>query len=407
MLESLSYSLGIFMNTQLTTNLLEQSSIDQLTAEIEPTLDKMVRYILHTFSDGRVDRLWPSHFLVFATNPMNVAYGACGPLLFLQSMDKEIPTEIIHWLLKQPLSTETYPPGLYMGLAGIACTFQEIGLTEKAESTMEMLYQSPLLYKEPGIFLGAAGWGLVSLNFFLQTKKRAYLEKAVSAGEHLLKVARESDGIYYWQCNQDEKVHYGFGYGSSGISLFLLYLSVLTRREDFRLAAIGGLEFDLSNRVESAVGWQWKRFQDDTLLYPYWIHGSAGIASVLIRFYRLLGTKRYLDLACEIANDTFIKYSFIPSLFEGLAGIGELMIDMYQFTGSESYRNKAYDIADTISWFKIDRPQGIAYPGRWLTKISNDYATGSAGIGLFFSRLFYDTKRIFVDLDIDAEGGGL
>lgn len=200
-------------------------------------------------------------------------------------------------------------------------------------------------------------------------------------------------------------MHYGFGYGACGIALFLLYLHLLTKKADFRTYAIQGLEFDLLNKVETKAGWQWKRFQDDIVLYPYWIHGSAGVGSTLIRFYYLLGIERYKTLACQIANDIFIKYAFSPNLFGGLTGIGEFMLDMFHLTGEEAYRHKAFDIADTILWFKIDKPEGVAYPGRWLSRISNDYGTGSAGIGLFFKRLLHPRERHFVDLDLEAVVG--
>ena len=37
--------------------------------------------------------------------------------------------------------------------------------------------------------------------------------------------------------------------------------------------------------------------------------------------------------------------------------------------------------------FAIERPTGIAFPGENLLRISTDFATGSAGIGLFLDRL--------------------
>jgi len=383
-------------------SLLSHAELARLTSDIEDTLEKMARYILHTADYERADRLWPADFLVFATNPLNVAYGACGPALFLREQLGEIPGDVVTWMQKQPVSVETYPPGLYFGLAGIACTFFEIGLEERAEEVMAMLYQSPLLYQEPSVTLGAAGWGLASLHFFIQTGKQGYLDQAIRAGEYLLQTAQREGETCYWRCNHDQTLHYGFGYGASGIALFLLYLSVATSGAEFRACAIRGLEYDLANKTETEVGLQWKRFDDDSLLYPYWIHGSAGIGSTLIRFHHLLGIEQYKSLARQIAEDTFIKYSFIPSLFEGLAGIGELMLDMFRFTGDEDYRHKAFDIADTILWFKIDRPEGVAYPGGWLTRISNDYATGAAGIGLFFTRLLRSHGRLFIDLNLGA-----
>jgi hypothetical protein len=91
-------------------------------------------------------------------------------------------------------------------------------------------------------------------------------------------------------------------------------------------------------------------------------------------------------------------------LFEGLTGIGEFMLDMYKFTGDQDYYHKALDIADTVLCFKIEKLEGVAYPGRWLMRISNDYATGAAGIGLFFTRLLQLHRRLFVDLELDTVG---
>jgi len=393
------------MNGTPRDSLLSDADLARLKDDLEDTLKQMARYILHTADYERSDRLWPADFLVFATNSLNVAHGACGPVLFLHDVLRETPAEVVAWMLKQPLSVDTYPPGLFYGLAGIAYTFMEIGLEEKAEAVMAMLYQSSLLYEEPSVALGAAGWGLVSLHFFIRTGRQVYLDQAVEAGKYLLQTAQHEGETCYWRCNQDKLLHYGFGYGASGAALSLLYLSVITGEDDFRTGAIRSLEFDLNNKSESEVGLQWKRFQDDSLLYPYWIHGSAGIGSTVIRFYQLLGIEQHYALARQIADDTFVKYSFIPSLFEGLAGIGEFMLDMSHLTGDEAYGHKAFDIADTIPWFKINTPDGVAYPGGWLTRISNDYATGAAGVGLFFTRLLRPRRRLFVDLDLGAVAG--
>ncbi|WP_424851791.1 hypothetical protein [Streptomyces sp. SAI-170] len=111
-----------------------------------------------------------------------------------------------------------------------------------------------------------------------------------------------------------------------------------------------------------------------------------------------LGIEGYGELARCIADDTYVKYAFVPGLFEGLSGIGEFMLDMYVFTGEERYRRNAFDIAETLLWFRIEGEDGTAFPGRWLTRISHDYATGSAGVGLFLSRLVRPHPRHFVDL---------
>lgn len=123
------------------------------------------------------------------TNPLSVAYGACGPALLLRSATSArepaaaLPAEVASWMLGQPLGTDTYPPGLYVGLAGIAWAFHDLGWEDRGEAVMAMLYESPLLYDEPGMFLGVAGWGLASLRFHVRTGKQVHLDRAVQAGK--------------------------------------------------------------------------------------------------------------------------------------------------------------------------------------------------------------------------------
>ncbi|NVK65983.1 MAG: protein kinase/lanthionine synthetase C family protein [Flavobacteriales bacterium] len=389
-------------NTEMLANFhsskVNENMIKSIASNVENTLERMVEYILSTTDCDRNDRLFPAHYSIFMTNPINVAYGASGTMLFLQEMMEELPDPIWDWVDKQPIDLQFYPPGFFVGLSGIAYTFLRCGQLEKGEEVMDMLYRSELLFEEPSIFLGVAGWGMVSLSYWKRTKKDIYLNMALKAGEHLLETAAYEEGLPYWEYQNDNRVHFGLGYGSSGIAYFLLLLFMETNRTEFKEYAEKALEFDLQQKMESEFGWQWTRYKDDTLLYPYWIHGSSGIGSIVIRFYSILGYEKYKDLACKIADDTFVKYAFIPSTFEGLAGIGEFMLDMYFYSGKTDYYEKAFDIAETILWFKIDTPKGTAYPGRWLTKTSTDYATGSAGIGLFFKRLLNPGPHIILDM---------
>ncbi|MER6446517.1 lanthionine synthetase C family protein [Streptomyces venezuelae] len=372
-------------------------------AEVRRTLGGLADTLLRTYDSRRGDRLWPADYTVFTTNPLSVAYGACGPALLLRSAagpqgPAALPAEVTSWMLGRPLGTDTYPPGLYLGLAGVAWAFHDLGWEDRAEAVMAMLHTSPLLYDEPGMFLGVAGWGLASLRFHVKTGKQDHLDHAVRAGEHLLRTAQQEGDTCYWRSSLDGMVHYGYGHGASGIALFLLHLHLLTGDIRFRSYAVRALEFDLAHVSESGLGLQWQRVQDDPVMYPYWIHGGAGVGSVLVRFHDLLGIERYGDLARRVADDTFVKYAYSPGLFEGLAGIGEFMLDMYSFTGEREYRDRARDIAGTILWFRVENEDGIAFPCRWLNRIAHDYATGSAGIGLFLSRLLSPGERPFVDL---------
>jgi len=78
--------------------------------------------------------------------------------------------------------------------------------------------------------------------------------------------------------------------------------------------------------------------------------------------------------------------------------MGESLLDMFLVTGDESYLQKARQKAIQTLLFTIDRPEGIAFPGRFLFKISHDYGVGGAGIGLFLLRLVQLAPRTFHDL---------
>ena len=369
---------------------------------LRETLQRTVEYVMATCDFERTDRLWPAHFEVFTTNPMNLAFGACGIALFLHRVMGEVPGPVREWMLAQPLSSDAYPPGLFVGTSGVAVGFAEIGLPEKGEAVMREAYRSHLLFDEPGMYLGAAGWGLASLYFWDRTRKQLYLDHAVRAGEHLLSAAVDEGDTRFWRHRGENRVHYGYGFGSSGIGLFLLHLAQRTGRDDFLRHAEQGLEYDLANKLDTVNGTTWLRYEGDVLNYPYFLHGSAGVGSVVARFARALGGERYHAWGAEIADGLDMKWAVLPGLVDGLTGIAEFAFDMYHLTREERYLERAHDQAEAVLWFRLPMPEGIAFPGRMLFKVSNDLATGAAGIGLFLHRLLHPGPRLFLDLD----GGG-
>ncbi|WP_157987661.1 lanthionine synthetase C family protein [Jiangella endophytica] len=357
-----------------------------------------VDYVLSTADPDRTDRLWPADAAVYTTNPLNVAYGACGTALFLLSQTTTgVPEPIVDWMLAHEIDSDSYPPGLFFGLAGVAYTFAELGLVAEAARIMREQRRSPLLFTDPGIAVGAAGWGLVDLHLYAATGEQTYLDWAVRAGDHLIASGARRDGGTAWRCGLDDRVHYGLGYGASGIAVYLLRLYQATGTTAYLSEAVRGLEFDLEARTETELGWLWRRFEGDDLLRPYWLHGSAGVGSAVVRFFEGTHDRRYAELAARICTDAYVKFTVSPGLFDGLAGIGELMLDLYRATAEPRYADWALDVAETISWFRVPKEKGTAWPSRSLDKISNDYATGAAGIGLFLTRLTDGGPRPFID----------
>ena len=364
------------------------------------TLDETVEYVLATCDYERTDRLCPAHFELFMTNPMSVAFGASGVALFLSRVAGEVPERMRRWMLDQPVTSELYAPGLFVGTSGIALALAEVGMVERGEELMAEAYRSPLLFDEASLFHGAAGWGFASLWFWDRTGRQVYLDQAVRAAEHLVRSAEAEGETRFWRVRSESRIHYGYGFGASGVGLFLLHAHLRTGRDDLLSAAVQALEYDLANKLETTNGTTWLRYENDPLNYPYFVHGGAGVGAVVVRFARELGGERYRAWADEIAGALDMKWAVLPGLFDGLSGIAELSLDMHELTGEPAYLARAHDQAETVLWFRVAMPEGKAFPGRLLFKVSNDLGTGAAGIGLHLHRLLHPGPRLFVDLPL-------
>jgi serine/threonine protein kinase len=379
----------------------EKATADQ---DIRHVVSRIREHIESTAEYDRDDRLWPADYRVFMTNALSVSYGALGISLFLKQECGNVADRLRQWIVKPvgQINNESIPPGLYLGSSGIAWALSELGLTEEAIRIINIAYDSPLLFTGPDVFYGCAGVGLASLYFWAQTRLQYFLDKATLIGDHLLKISSEDDAGYYWR-NVDGHSYYGYPYGGSGISLFLLYLYRDTQDARYLKYACRGIDFEISRAVERNGALAWGREQGDTITFPYWRFGSAGVGSALIRFYEILKEDRYRDLAARAARYGSTKYAAFPGQFYGLSGIGELLLDMYSATGDRTYLDDAHQVAKKILLYQINTNGGVAFPGEELLKISNDLGTGSAGVGLFLSRLLKQGKRFFYDWDTSKD----
>jgi lantibiotic modifying enzyme len=276
---------------------------------------------------------------------------------------------------------------------------QELGLQDEARRVIDLALQSPILLDGADLFYGAAGTGLACLYFFKKTGEERFLAKARELGDFVISKAVSEDNGCYW-VNVDGVAYLGYAHGGSGIALFLLYLHLVTGDSRYLTYATLGLEYEISQASVGSEQMAWGRVKGDSQESPYWRLGTSGVGSVLIRFYALLGDNRYRDLAETAAASVAGKYTVLPSQFMGLSGIGEFLIDMYTFTGEEKYLSEALRRAEGILLFHIKRPEGIAFPAEELLKISTDYGTGSAGIGMFLLRLLQPKGRLFYEFGL-------
>lgn len=367
-------------------------------ASLSGVIEGINDYIRASADLTRKDRLFPADPHIYATNPLSIAYGAVGITYALAKTAGEVPGRIRAWLLTHIVNQENYPPGLYVGMAGIAWGMWESGMEDVALQIMRAADNHPLLWHAADIFYGACGYGLACLHFYLRTREQEWLDRAVQVGDELLRTkAEDNEGLYFWS-TVEKKTRLGYAFGASGIALFLLYLSQASRDQRFFDAAGRALAFDLAHLLPK---------EDGNLSVPrglvgsknpvvshYWLDGSAGVASVLARFWVCTGKTSYREQMENLAADTFRKYTMFPMLFQGLAGLGNFHLDAYHFTGEERYLREARRTASGVLLYQIHRAEGIAYPGAQLLRISLDFGTGAAGVSLFLHRLMYAEKQM-------------
>lgn len=366
--------------------------LDQAVAQIIAYIEAQLQLADHS-------GLLPTDYRRYATNPLSVAYGYCGIAQFLRDASHHIPQRLEKEILEQSRNIQggDYAPGLYIGSSGIAWVMENLGWRDEAERIMKLSANSVLLHENADLFYGTAGWGLTNLFFFHRTGSEEYLNHARLAADGISeRLQLAGNGLFYE--NFGDAIFYGYAHGASGIALFFLRLYQVTRNERDLDIARRLLDYDIAAASERDQQLIWPRSNKHMFMFsPYQRIGSAGIGSVLQRFHAITGDSHYLDVAKRATTYLVGKLTVFPGQFSGMAGIGELFVDLHQHTGEEHYRDEALRFADRILLFGVERSEGLVFPGDETVRVSTDFATGSAGIGMFLRRLANGGPRTFYD----------
>ncbi|MEM9664972.1 MAG: class III lanthionine synthetase LanKC [Bacteroidota bacterium] len=372
------------------------------TEHVSTVLHGILDHLDDSACPKRVGRLWPADPRLFLTNPLSVAYGAVSPALLLHRVRGELSPEVEAWLFQrhQEATTDTYAPGLYVGLSGVAWAYHALGYVDRGLDLLNTAWQSPNLGQSPDLFYGDSGVGLAHLYFWHQEQDARCLDRAVQIGDALLGRAASTPTGIRWS-DAEGQSYIGYAHGGSGAAHFLLELYAATDEPRFLDAARKALDAELAfgrpDPTDDSLSWPME--ENGETIYPYWRYGSAGIGNVALRFYDHLGEEPYLTYARKAARECMRTFTALPNLFDGMAGLGEFLIDMYRATREETYLDAAWGLQG-ITLFGTQLDGGIAFPGQALLRHSVDLATGSAGVGFFLYRLLHpDASRPFHDLD--------
>jgi serine/threonine protein kinase len=369
---------------------LHSDSRAQLQRQVAEVVDGITRYLIGTAETSRQDRLFPADPLVFETNPLSVAYGAAGVLYGLKRMRREVPEDLVDWMLHRSINNDDYPPGLYMGQAGIAWVLAEIGHPDPAVECLKAARSHPLLFDSANLLYGASGFGLTCLKFWRAGAAEDFLDEAVRIGHWLVNSRIDAPQGVRWADDKEGRVRLGYALGGSGVALFLLYLYLATGDQQYLTWGRRALDFDLAHAKwveDTFVGFPDEGIDTPSVPSPYWQSGTAGVATTLIRYLAVAPDAELERWQRTVKPDVSRKYVAFPQLFRGLAGLGNYLIDAWQFTGEEHYLDDAWLAAEGILLSRMERPEGIAFPGEQALRESADFATGATGVGLFLSRL--------------------
>lgn len=321
-------------------------------------------------------------------NPLNVGHGALGIARALHLLGRDLDSPRNAWLMSQHPDDAVYPPGLYPGLAGLAWAYADLGDLDRGIALGQQAFRHPMLFEEAGVFAGAAGVGLSLLELWTRSRHQVLLDCAVRVGQELLAIAQESDRGISW-VDHDGATPLGYARGASGAALFLLYLSLATSDSRWMAQGRRALDFDLSYATSFKGGLTLPEDTDagNTIVFPYWYRGSAGLGTSVLR-YALCSPDSDLDATVNaLVAACSCRYTVMPGLFSGLAGLGNFILDCYQLRGDVQFLDVAKSTGVGLRLFALRRPEGVAFPGEDLYRITLDFGTGSAGIALFLQRL--------------------
>lgn len=367
-------------------------------------LDGILLHIDMSVTPERSDSLWPTAAEAFVTNAVNLQHGAAGPVALLQGARGKVPEICLDWLARRT-DARTCPPGLMSGVSGVATVLVGCGRAKRAEELMDACSGSEVIHEAPGLYYGAAGWGLACLHLWRATGRPIHLTRAVEVGSRLLESAVSGAAGVYWQTEDD--ILLGLGEGQSGVALFLTYLARASGASCYLQYASAALDFEIANSIESGGVLLWQPRIDaraGEAKSPHTWFGATGVGTASLRHYAATGEARFLEIAERCAH-TAATSRFTNKMWqvEGIAGFGEFMLDMHRFTGNENYRNAAFHLAEALIPHRIERGPGIAFAGSEHYRICCDFGRGSSGIGIFLHRLLRGGER-FLMLDELLDG---
>jgi lantibiotic modifying enzyme len=276
-------------------------------------------------------------------------------------------------------------PGLLNGAAGVAWYAAENGRRKLADRALAHAKTHELLFDNASYGYGSAGYGMACLRCWHRFDDAVFLKDAVWIADTLVATATWADPqTCHWDRNPDGEPLVGMCHGPAGVALFLLYCHVVTGDAGYLRTGHAALNHDLAcaSEIQGAVGFPKAASSRNGIIYPYYSYGSAGIASVLARYFHVTKERWFADQYVRITKGVTQRYAINAGWESGLVGLGCCLLDGRRFLGIDAHANLA-QIVDGLKLLAIKRDEGFAFTTAIPPEIRLDLASGSAGVALF------------------------
>ena len=302
-------------------------------------------------------------------------------------------------------SGKCHQRGLHFGKTGAALAALHLSSVrgESAVPAFSLENADVILAEPPGpvtdVLGGEASNGLYLLKLWARSGDARHLAGAVRCGDWLERqMMRDERGTVCYinpsgTMDFPKEIYLGAAHGLAGIAHYLALLAEATGNE--RWSSLAAELFDtLSKHArESHGGLNWPgRIGGPELNRCQWSHGAPGIGLAFLTGYRVLGDRRYLEIALQAAEATWQYGDFRSNYTQctGLAGGGELLLEAYRATHDPKWRDRACVFAQSCLAYAEPTPEGEAWPTDVRGLHSADFMYGAAGAGHFLLRVLAD-----------------
>jgi lantibiotic modifying enzyme len=252
---------------------------------------------------------------------------------------------------------------------------------------------------------GSAGIGLFLLYAARELKEPASRELAVQAARRLIELGvPEAKGMKWKMGPNGPRLMPNFSHGTAGIAYFLATLYQETRKREFLDAALSGATYlrAIAKTDNQACLIFHNEPDGKDLYYLGWCHGPVGTARLFYRLYQVTGDRVWMDWVRKSARavlESGIPETQTPGFWNnvsqccGSAGVAEFFLSLHRVTGDRTYLEFSKRVAakmlakgtqgrDGMHWVQAEhriRPE--------LLVAQTGYMQGAAGIGMLLLHL--------------------